>query len=113
MSENRMSIKIDIVSVGIILTLGIGALTCFGFILLDAFLFGEKLGIQTAATLLFCVAVLLGIICFTLFTFFKGEKDKKVGGEKMGESDDQLEKITGSIEEQLESGKIVLGMGEY
>ncbi len=34
----------------------------------------------------------------------------------MGESDnrdDRLERIKGDIGEQLESGKIVLGMGEY
>ena len=74
MSENRMSIKIDIVSVGIILTMGIGALSCFGFILFDAFLFGEKLGIQTVVTLSFCVAVLLEIVCYTHLVFLKGEK---------------------------------------
>ncbi len=76
MSENKLSIKIDIVSAGIILLLGIGALSCFGFILIDAFLFGEKLGIQTAGTLSFCVAVLSGIICFTLFTFLKERRIK-------------------------------------
>jgi hypothetical protein len=76
MDENRISIKIDIVSVGVILILGIGALSCFGFIIFDAFLFGEKLGFQTAITVSFCVVVLLGIICFTLFAFFKGRRIK-------------------------------------
>ena len=85
-AENKQRKKMNIISMGIILMTGIGALVCFGFILLDAFLFGEKIGIQAIITLSSCMAIILILLAGILFplSFLKRERYKKSRRMKMG-----------------------------